>query len=104
MSSRQVEREKLIQLRETLIGELHTLPFTIYNDATIEDLLDARPQNLEQLSKVKGFPADGKRLKGFGEAVVQIFTSGEAIQEFTVEVKDGAPCVGFNLKQMSLFQ
>lgn len=104
MSNRNVEKEKLIQLREKLIGELHTLPFTIYNDNTIEDLLDARPQTLEELSKVKGFPADGKRVHGFGEAVIQIFIGGENIQDFNVEVKNGEPCVSFSLKQMSLFK
>lgn len=103
MSTRVQERNALIQLREQLIGELHTLPYTIYNDDTIEDLLDARPQTIEELVKVKGFPEKGKRVKGFGEAVVQIFIGLDRIEKIKVEEKDGEFEVITELSRMSLF-
>ena len=102
MATRNEERKALIELRETLIGKLHTLPYTIYNDDTIEDLLDARPQTIEALTKVKGFPEKGKRVKGFGEAVVAIFTDGDNIKKFEVKENNGSLEL-VTLKKMSCF-
>lgn len=95
------EKELLINLRSKLVGEKHTLPYTIYTDDTIEELLKVRPKSIEELSKVKGFPAKGKRVKGFGEAVVAIFTS--EIKDFKLEIKDGKPEVTTVLKKMKVF-
>lgn len=67
------QRQELIELRHKLIGVLHTQPHTIYNNETIEALLNAQPMSIEELTKVKGFPANGKRVKTFGKAVVAIF-------------------------------
>lgn len=103
MSTRAQEKNALIQLREQLIGELHTLPYTIYNDDTIENLLNVRPQSIEELIKVKGFPEKGKRVKGFGEAVVQIFVELDSIEKIKVEEKDGEFEVITELSTMSLF-
>ena len=55
MSKTAKQRELLVALRAKLIGTKHTLPFTIYSDETIEDLLKAQPATLEELTKVKGF-------------------------------------------------
>ncbi len=60
------QKQALINLRAQLVGTMHVQPFTIYQDATIEALLAAKPKTLEALSKVKGFPAKGKRVQGFG--------------------------------------
>lgn len=103
MSTRLQEKNALILLRERLIGELHTLPYTIYSDETIEDLLDARPQSIEELVQVKGFPETGKRVKGFGEAVVQIFVGLEKIKEFEVKENNGKFEVITELHDMSIF-
>lgn len=67
------KRKQLEDLRSELVGVLHTQPFTIYTDETIEDLLKAHPMSLEELTNVKGFPANGKRVKCFGKAIVAIF-------------------------------
>lgn len=103
MSTRAQEKQALVQLREKLIGELHTLPYTIYDDATLEALLDARPQSIEELTKVKGFPATGKRVKGFGEAVVKIFTELDRIEEIDVKNVGSGVEVVTNLRSMNCF-
>lgn len=67
------QREQLLQLRSELVGILHTHPGSVYTDRTIEDLLEAQPKSIEELTKVKGFPAGGKRVRAFGTLVVEIF-------------------------------
>lgn len=88
------ERKQLEELRSNLVGALHTQPFTIYSDETIEDLLKARPTTIEELTKVKGFPADGKRVKCFGKAIIAIFKG---------EVSPAAPQQTEELKEMNVF-
>lgn len=100
---REQERKALVELRSKLVGDKHTLPFTIYSDQTIEALLDARPTTIEELSKVKGFPKNGKRLKGFGEAVIQIFKDVQRIDSINVVERDGEAVVEVPLKPMSIF-
>lgn len=102
---RNKQRDLLIKLRSKLIGQQGVLPYCIYTDATIEDLLDAQPKSIDELVKVKGFPAKGKRVKGFGEAIVAVFTNPDKVQGF--EIKSGASTgeieVGTSLKRMSSF-
>ena len=66
-------REQLVNLRSELIGALHTHPSSVYSDKTIEDLIAAKPKTLDELTKVKGFPKNGKRVNCFGKAVCAIF-------------------------------
>lgn len=79
------ERELLIELRSKLIGELNTLPFTVYDDETLERLLVAKPKTIDELSKIKGFPAKGKRVKGFGELIVKIFNDADNVEGIKLE-------------------
>lgn len=95
------QRRLLINLRSELVGKKHTLPYTIYTDKTIEELLKAKPKTLEELSKVKGFPKEGKRIKGFGEAIIAIFT--KKVKNFTFKVENGEPVVETTLEKMKLF-
>lgn len=93
----QRQKQLLEQLRSELVGKLHTQPFTIYTDKTITDLIKAQPKTMVELSRVKGFPKDGKRIKGFGEAVLAIFSDTDRIEtlqisgdeELQVDVKLG---------------
>jgi superfamily II DNA helicase RecQ len=103
MSKTAKQRELLVALRAKLIGTKHTLPFTIYSDETIEDLLKAQPATLEELAKVKGFPANGKRVAGFGECIVKIFTSTDEVSNITVETSGDGVNVKTELKKLSLF-
>lgn len=93
------ERRLLLELRSKLVGEMHVQPFTVYNDSTIEELLAARPKTLEELAGVKGFPANGKRIAGFGEAVVAIF-SNKDVTDFKVDSSTGVETV---LQRMEAF-
>ena len=77
-------RELLLKLRSMLVGKMHVQPYIIYDDDTIERLLDAQPKSLEDLKKVKGFPDTGKRFKGFGLQIVAIFTKPDTIEDFDV--------------------
>lgn len=78
------QRELLLKLRSKLVGALHVQPYIIYDDDTIERLLDAQPKTLEELKAVKGFPDTGKRFKGFGIQIVAIFKEPENITNFNV--------------------
>ena len=98
---RNKQRQLLITLRSVLITKKATLPYCIYTDETIEDLLDAQPKTL---AKVKGFPEKGKRVKGFGEAVVAIFRDTDKIDSFDLEEgKNSDVSVGTHLKRLSAF-
>ena len=81
------QRQALLSLRSQLVGKMHVQPFTIYKDETVEALVKTQPKTLAELSKVKGFPKDGKRIKGFGEAIIAIFTAipgNKVIPEVTI--------------------
>lgn len=78
------QRELLLQLRSDLVGKMHVQPFTIYTDDVIEALLEAQPKSLEELANVKGFPEGGKRIAGFGGAVIAVFTKCDKIDGIEV--------------------
>lgn len=100
---RRKQKELLLQLRSQLVGEMHVQPFTIYNDDTIELLLDAQPKTIGELSKVKGFPAEGKRVRGFGEAVIAIFKDANKIEKIAITGGSKDISVGVSLKPMEIF-
>ena len=100
---REQQKALLLSLRSKLVGQNHTLPYTIYKDEEIEALLAAQPHTIEELSKVKGFPDGGKRLKGFGEAIIQIFNNTNRIDTINLEFNGGVPEVVTTLKKMNLF-
>lgn len=97
------ERKLLIELRSQLVGKMHVQPFTIYSDATIEALLKAKPKTLRELSCVKGFPKDGKRIKGFGEAVIAIFKDPNSIESIAVKGDSSNISVGVKTKPLEAF-
>lgn len=97
------QRALLLSLRSKLVGQKHTLPYTIYKDEEIEALLAKQPHSIEELSKIKGFPDGGKRLKGFGEAIVQIFNNTTRVEEINLEFNNGEPEIITVLKKMELF-
>lgn len=103
MNLRNQQRVLLINLRSKLIGSTHTLPFTIYSDETIEDLLDAQPTTLEELSRVKGFPKEGKRVKGFGEYVCLIFKDTQRLDNAEISEDSDGFCIKPTFKKMNMF-
>lgn len=98
---REKKRDLLIKLRSDLTGELHTLPYTVYRDSDIERLLDKEPKSIEELVAIRGFPVEGKRVKGFGEAIVSIFN--DSVEKIEVVGRNGSTEVVTKLKPMSLF-
>ena len=96
------QRELLKLLRSRLTGSEHTLPFTIFKDSEIESLLKAQPKTIEQLSKVKGFPAGGKRVKGYGDAIIAIF-KGADITDFGLKGTGEDVKVTTTIKKSAVF-
>lgn len=81
------QRQLLLDLRAQMVSALHALPYTIYKDSDIENLLKAQPKSLAELSAVKGFPKQGKRVKGFGESIVKIFTDTDNCKTTKIKAK-----------------
>lgn len=97
------QRKLLLELRSKLVGKLHTLPYTVFNDSTLEDLLEVQPKTLNELAEVKGFPAEGKRVKGFGEAIIMIFKDTQKIESIEVEGESTDISVGVKTIEMGCF-
>lgn len=97
------QRDLLLSLRSKLVGQNHTLPYTIYKDEEIENLLAKQPHTIEELSQVKGFPDGGKRLKGFGEAILEVFNHTSKVKDLDVKYVKGAIEVVTVLRKMELF-
>lgn len=88
------QRKLLIELRSALIGEKNMLPYCIFRDETIDDLIAAQPKTMEELTQVKGFPEKGKRVRGFGEAILEIFNNTDKIDHFELR---GSSAKGFEV-------
>lgn len=71
--NREREKEKLITLRSEIAKENGQSTYLVYNDEELETLLDKRPKTIDELSKIKGFPKDGKRVAAYGDRLVAIF-------------------------------
>lgn len=97
------QRGLLVNLRRKLVGQRHTLPYTIYRDEDIESLLTAQPHTIEDLEKVKGFPKDGLRIKGFGKSILEVFNNTNKVVDIDLKVSDGVPEITVKLKRMQLF-
>lgn len=102
------QRQLLIELRSQLLSTKaketgkSTMPYCIYTDETIENLLKAQPKTIAELTKVKGFPKDGKRVKGFGEAIIAIF-NGKKIESFSLKTEGDKVEVVTKLKPITSF-
>lgn len=98
------QRQLLIELRRQLVGLNHVLPFTVYTDKDLDALLDAQPKSIEELIRVKGFPASGIRVKGYGEAIIAVFSNPNSINQFKVEEgENGKITVGTIFKPIASF-
>lgn len=98
------ERELLKKLRGHLAYKKGVEPFRVFRDIELELLLQKRPRTIKELTQIKGFPADGKRVLGYGEAIISIFNKPSQIKDFNVNLdKDGEPTAKIVLKEMSVF-
>lgn len=71
--SREREKERLIELRSEVAKENGQSTYLVFNDEELEILLDKRPKTIDELSQIKGFPKDGKRVAAYGQKLVNIF-------------------------------
>lgn len=71
--SRESEREQLLDLRKSIAKREGQATYLVFNDAELEVLLDKRPKSIDELSSIKGFPKDGKRVAVYGRELVGIF-------------------------------
>lgn len=99
------QKQLLLDLRSQLVGAMHVQPFTIYTDDTIEALVEAQPRTIPELEAVKGFPKGGKRVIGFGEAVVAVFNNCNGIDTIgvTVDENTNSASVCIKLKELHAF-
>jgi ATP-dependent DNA helicase RecQ len=61
--------ETLRQLRHKIAREQGVPPYVIFHDSTLQAMLDARPQNLQQLAEVHG--VGDSKLERYGDAFLQ---------------------------------
>lgn len=67
------ERELLLELRRKIAKSHGQSTYLVYNDAEMEMLLRERPKTIEELTKLKGFPASGKRVQAYGAVLIKVF-------------------------------
>lgn len=67
-------KDKLLKLRSDVAKENHGATYLVFNDKELEELLLKQPKSIEELSKIKGFPKNGKRVQCYGSRLVSIFS------------------------------
>ena len=96
--------ELLRKLRGHLAYAKKCEPYKIFRDVELNLLLGNKPKTIEELSELKGFPRDGKRVTCWGESIIKIFNKPEDIKDFEVTLDtDGFPIAIPILKKMELF-
>ena len=76
----------------------------IFKDTEMSDLLEIKPKTLKALGEIKGFPASGKRVEKWGQAIIDIFNKTDKVEDFEVELDgNGDVIVRTKMKPMSVF-
>lgn len=70
MQSERIIRERLKNLRSKLTKRAGKGLYGVFPDNLLEELVRCKPKTIQELSKIKGFPAEGKRVIGYGEAII----------------------------------
>lgn len=96
--------ELLRKLRGHLAYKKQVEPYKIFRDIELQLLLKEEPKTMEHLTKLKGFPADGKRATCWGQSIIDIFNTPERIENFEIELDNaGFPISRTVLKKMEIF-
>lgn len=96
--------ELLRKLRGRLAYCKQVKPYMIFRDVELEELLKVQPKSLEQLATIKGFPIDGKRVQGYGQSIIDIFTRANQIEDFEVQLdRNNEPISQTKMIKMNLF-
>lgn len=98
------EEELLKKLRGRLAYTSGVEPYVIFNDQQFLEVLRVRPQTVEELSNIKGFPIEGKRIERWGQAIVDIFTKKDKIADFEISKdSEGEVIAKTVLRPMNIF-
>ena len=99
------QEELLRKLRGHLAYKAGVEPYVVFNDQSLAEILQVKPKTLDDLSKVKGFPREGKRISNWGEAIIAIFNSADKIESFEVKGSSLEDMkVVAHLKKLDLFK
>ena len=78
--------------------------YMIFRDEELYLLLKHKPKSIGELSKIKGFPRDGKRVAGYGDAIVAVFKNSSEVKDFkVVDTKDGNSKLIPVIEKLSIF-
>jgi ribonuclease D len=102
MSNNQ-QRELLAKLRGRLAYKSNCAPYLIFSDELMEELLSVKPKTLDELSTIKGFPRDGKRVTKWGPAIVDVFCEKEVADFEVTQDSEGDLVVRSVITPMSIF-
>lgn len=98
------QEELLRKLRGHLAYAKQVKPYVIFKDEELVAILEKQPKSLDELSTIKGFPRDGKRVEKWGQSIVDIFTQTEKVEDFELKMdSEGEPVAKTKLKRMNLF-
>lgn len=98
------EKELLLKLRGHMAYKKGVEPFRVFRNVELDLLLEKQPKTIAELTQIKGFPAGGKRVLGYGNAIISIFNKPEEIKDFDVKLdKDGDPIADVILRPMTSF-
>lgn len=98
----QKQKEALLNLRSELAYKVKGNHSWSFGDKELTELLKIKPKTLDELGKIKGFPRDGKRVKAYGNLIVDIFNNKD-YSKFDVEVKGDSIKVTGVMKRISVF-
>lgn len=100
----QKEEVLLRKLRGHMAYKKQVEPYRIFRDIELVELLEQRPTTMEELVAIKGFPREGARVACCGQAIIDIFTRTEEVEDFDVEVDNrGFLSVDTVLKPLDVF-
>lgn len=98
------QRELLNSFRSQMSREKRIKVFKVFTSKNIEDIIEAQPQTIEQLSKIKGFPLDGMRIRGYGEAIINIIKNTDRVSEISVDTDaNGEIAIQTSMEKLGIF-
>jgi hypothetical protein len=65
--------EDFLIFRNTVLSKGTKKCGWVFSNEVAEKIYNARPQSIQELSEIPGFPANGKRIEQYGEKIVKWF-------------------------------
>lgn len=100
-----MSKEELLlrKLRGRLAYSKQCKPYMIFRDIELELLLKVKPKTKTELSKIKGFPSDGARVRNYGQAIIDIFNKADRIDDFKIDLNSEGEPTAQALQKLSVF-